>query len=93
MSEYGVQISDEFKRIWGLMLKSKKSAEPAPTIIAGLLRVNQLTSDYIHEMYGAAAIEVDGRYFTPYCRVLKSQPKTAAERRKAIKQERQGGDE
>lgn len=84
-----IEISDTFKKIWGLMLKSKASASPADSVWDGLVRVNQLTSDYIKEFYGPAAIEFNGRYYTPDCIVFEEKkPATAADKRAAILAER-----
>lgn len=85
MNKYRVELSDEFKKIWCVMLRSKQAAEPAASVFEGLARVNQLTSEHIKEMYGESAIEKDGRFFTPHCVPSKDFPQTAAERRRKLK--------
>lgn len=80
-----VEYGPEQIKIWQLMLKSKASAEPAPTVWAGLCRVNKLTSDYVHEMYGSAALEHKGRFYTPDCTIIPEPKKTTEEKRAEIR--------
>lgn len=87
MINYSIELSDDFKKIWGLMLKSKESAAPATSVWDGLCRVNKLTSDYIFEMYGSAAIEYKGRYYTPDCKIIPAPQKTTEQRRAEIRGE------
>lgn len=79
--EYG---PDQIK-IWQLMLKSKESAQPAASVWVGLCRVNKLTSDYVHEMYGSAALEHKGRFYTPDCTIIPEPKKTTEQKRAEIR--------
>jgi hypothetical protein len=84
-----IERSETMIKIWVLMLKSKQSTEPAATIWEGLTRVTRLMHEYIKDHYGPAAIEFDGKYYTPDC-VIHHEPKmeTAAQARKRILEER-----
>lgn len=81
----GIIYSETQVKMWITMLKSKESAQPAESIWAGLVRVSQITSDYVREMYGHAAIEYNGRYYTPDCKLMPAEPTTAAKRRASLR--------
>lgn len=83
-----IEISDAMRSNWVTMLKSKDAAKPADSVWEGLMRISQMTSDYVKEIYGQAAIEYNGRYYTPDCLILPDVVETAAEKRERIKRER-----
>lgn len=83
-----IELSDSMRSTWVTIMKSKPATAPADSVWDGLTRVNQLTSDYVREIYGQAAIEYNGRYFTPDCLILPDVVETAAEKRERIKRER-----
>lgn len=82
-----VMISETMKSIWVLMLRSTESQTEASNVMDGFMRVNRLASEYVKEMYGPAAIEVNGRFYTPDCEVVRAKM-TADERRAKILRER-----
>lgn len=80
-----IEYSETQLKIWGLMLKSKESAQPAANMWDGLCRVNQLASDYVKEIYGDAALFYNGKYYTPDCILIPEETETAAQKRARIR--------
>lgn len=84
-----IEISDNMKSIWVTMMRSKAQSEfQADSWYAWVRNIGKLTSEYVKEIYGQAAIEYNGRYYTPDCLILPDVVETAAGKRERIKRER-----